>query len=498
MDDHSNRNNKWPIIIGLFIALALGAAAGSIITAKTGNPNFNQAAPIPLVVSGRTPVRNGDVSFENGFSSVVSAVLPTVVNISSSKIVQSPADQSNPFMDPLRQFFGNHFGKPRERRERNLGSGVMVSPDGYILTNNHVVGGSASIIVSLMDKREFKARIIGTDPKTDIAVIKLDAKNLPVITFGNSSDVKVGDFALAVGSPFGLAQTVTMGIVSAKGRVNLGIEDYEDFIQTDSSINPGNSGGALVNSRGELIGINTAILSSGSSNQGIGFAIPINMARQMMAQILKNGKVVRAYLGAWIQPVTPEIAQVFHLPKSEGALVGDVEKNSPAGKGGLERGDIIIANNGASIKDAQEFRMKIAMYAPGTKIGLKVLRNGSERNIALTLTEMPAKEQPRVDSQKESEVPGSLQGIDVEKMSPVIARRLELFEGQKGVVVANVESGSAADNAGLQRGDVILEINRKGVADVNDFNRIISAKASGPTLLLIRREGNTMYIVVNY
>jgi serine protease Do len=490
-----NSRSRWPIILGLFLAMAAGAIAGSIVTIESRHLPFMAARTVPVRVSDTPLVRTGDLSINNGFASVVSAVLPAVVNIASSKIVRSQNEQSLPFVDPLRQFFGNR--PPRERRERSLGSGVIVSPEGYILTNNHVVGGAAEIIVTLSDTREFKARIIGTDPQTDVAVVKLDLNNLPVFTLGDSSDVHVGDFVLAVGSPFGLSQTVTMGIISAKGRINLGIEDYENFIQTDTAINPGNSGGALVNVRGELIGINTAILSSGTNNQGVGFAIPIDMAQQIMTQILKNGRVIRAYMGAWIQPVTPEYVRFFHLPKPEGVLLGDVEQGSPAAKGGLQRGDVIVEKNGEPIKDSQEFRMQIAMSAPGTMVKMKYFRDGGERNTAIKLTELPAKDQS-FQSSKESLMPGSLQGIDVEKLTPGAAHRLGLSEKSQGALVVNVEAGSPADNAGLQRGDVIQEINRKPIAEISDFQRAVANPTNSPVLLLVNRQGTTLYMVVNY
>lgn len=494
MNEGRNRAGTWAVAIALILALGIGILTGSIVTAKSSRAV--DVTAVPVRVSATSPVQTGEVSFSSGFSAVVANVIPSVVNIASSKIV-SNRGQSNPFMDPLfRNFFGDQFRAPRERRERSLGSGVIISPDGYILTNSHVVGGASEITVSMANNQDYKARLIGTDPKTDIAVVKLDARNLPVAVLGNSSVVRVGEFVLAIGSPFGLSQTVTMGIVSAKGRVNLNIEEYEDFIQTDAAINPGNSGGALVNVRGELIGINTAIVSGGSGNQGVGFAIPINMAREVMAQIIKTGKVVRGYLGAWIQPVTPEIAKAFNIPKANGALVGDVESGSPAAKGGLQRGDIIAAVNGEPVSDSSSFRMKIAMTAPGTRVRLRVLHNGSERNVDVTLGEL----QPKEDDQNEtrgggSGQPQSLQGISVDNLTPGLANQLKIPAGTKGVVVTNVEQGSAAEEAGVQRGDVILEVNRKPVSNVGDFRR--AASSAGPVLLLIDREGSTLYVVVN-
>ena len=300
------------------------------------------------------------------------AAMPSVVKISASKIVKASSSfegQGGDADDMFRQFFGNGtrggrgMQPPQSHREGGLGSGVIISSDGYILTNNHVVDGATDVRVTLPDRREFKAKVIGTDPKTDIAVIRIDAQKLPSLIIGNSSKLQVGDAVLAIGNPFGVGQTVTAGIVSATGRANLGIEDYEDFIQTDASINPGNSGGALVNDRGELVGINTAILANGNGggNQGIGFAVPVNLARQVMDQIVSHGSVQRAYLGVTVQEVTPAIAKAISLDSPKGALVGDVSPNSPAQKAGLQSGDVILSVNSTPILESNQLRMNISM-----------------------------------------------------------------------------------------------------------------------------------------
>ena len=491
MDKQHNRG-RWAAAIGLLFALAIGILAGSFVTARARHSPGTMAVPLRISVS--SPVSAAEISFASGFSTVVERVGPAVVNIASSKIVPSQQERSL-FSDPFQQFFGEEFTPPSERKEKSLGSGVIVSPDGYILTNNHVVGGASDITVTLASKREYKARIVGTDSKTDIAVVKVDAKDLPVVTLGDSSRVRVGEFALALGSPFGLSETVTMGIISAKGRVNLGIEDYEDFIQTDTAINPGNSGGALVNARGELIGINTAIVAGGSGNQGVGFAIPINLAREIMSQILKHGKVIRGYLGAWIQPVTIEIARAFDLPQAEGALLGDVEEGSPAAKSGLRRGDVIEAIEGESVTDSAALRLRIAMTPPGTKVRLKVRRGNSVREVDVVLTELEAKEE-RSEIPQGMERSRPLQGLEVQNLTAEEARNLGLGADSAGALVTRVQPGSAAEDAGLQRGDVIVEVNRKRVSSDRDFRRAAAA-ASGSTLLLVNREGTTLYIVVS-
>jgi serine protease Do len=364
------------------------------------------------------------------------------------------------------------------------------------MTNNHVVEDADEVRVSLADKREFKARIVGTDPRTDVAVLKVEAKNLPVLVLGDSSKVQVGNFVLAVGNPFSLSQTVTSGIISATGRGDLGIEDYEDFIQTDASINPGNSGGALVNVNGELIGINTAILTGDGSrgNQGVGFAIPVNMARSVMDQILKNGRVIRGYLGAWIQPVTPEIAKAFGLKENYGALLGDVDPSGPAGKSGLERGDIVLEMDGERITETHDFRLKIAMTAPNTPVRLKVFRKGVTKDYTVTLGELPNQEEKAGEAKGS---PGSaFQGLSVETLTPQIAEQLGLPDDTYGVVVDGVDPGSLAAETGLRRGDVIQEVDHQKVANMADFSRAVRQARGESVLLLVNRGGNTMYAVL--
>jgi Do/DeqQ family serine protease len=345
-EGHMNRiaSSMRSTLAALVLALVLGLAGFGIAKATQKSVTASSSAanpPATLKLAGATAGTS-----KTSFAPVLKNVLPSVVNISSSKVVHARAEVAEQMqVDPFfRQFFGNgQFDVPKDRREKSLGSGVIISPEGYVLTNNHVVEGATEVKVTLSDKRELDAKIIGTDPKTDVAVLKIDVDKLSPVTIGDSSKVEVGDIALAIGNPFGVGQTVTNGIISAIGRGNLGIEDYEDFLQTDAPINPGNSGGALINDRGELIGINTAIISHGSGgSQGIGFAIPANLVRQVMDQILKNGKVVRAYLGILPQDMTPAMAKAFGEKESRGIIVGDVSPDGPAKAAGVQRSDILL------------------------------------------------------------------------------------------------------------------------------------------------------------
>ena len=387
-----NRIGKSSRLIVAALILGLGSMAGGAFVGAS----MIHAGAAPAAVS---PVREA-ATMPTTFAPVVKAVLPAVVNISSTKIVKaSELGEDNPFG---RMFPGFGSQMPdRPQRQEGEGSGVIVSSDGYIVTNNHVVDGATELTVTMGDKREMKARVIGTDSKTDVALIKVDAKDLPHVTVGTSSNVEVGDIALAMGNPFGLGQTVTMGIISATGRGGLGIEDYEDFIQTDASINPGNSGGALVNTKGELIGINTAILSRSGGNQGVGFAVPVDMVRQVMTQLKDKGSVTRARLGLYFQELTPKLASALGAKATSGALVTDVVPDGPAAKAGLQKEDVIVGMNGKDM-DGRSLRVAVGSIAPGTTIQLKVLRGGAERQFSVTLDTAPADPQRAEEGERPS------------------------------------------------------------------------------------------------
>jgi serine protease Do len=398
----------------------------------------------------------------------------------------------------LEDFFGQFGGPQQPRRGGGAGSGVIVTRDGYILTNNHVVEGATEVKVTLNDRREFPAKVIGTDPRTDVAVIKIEGNNLATLPISDSTKVEVGDVALAIGNPFGIGQTVTMGIISATGRAGLNPENYEDFIQTDAAINPGNSGGALVNASGQLIGINTAIISRTGGNQGIGFAIPVNMAREVMDQLVKSGKVVRGYMGAGVQDITPDLARAFKLKTATGSAITTVEPNSPAERGGLRAGDVVTAVNGEQVADANALRLKISRTAPGTAVKLTVQRPEGEQTLTVTLGTLPDRGGPAGEGEESGGLGGGaaspLQGVSVTELTADIAAELQLPEGTRGVVVSRVDANSAAGQAGLRRGDIIQQVNRRNVSTVAQFEQAVGKGQS--VLLLINRGGGTRFIVV--
>jgi serine protease Do len=441
------------------------------------------------------------------FAPIVKRAMPAVVNISSSKVVKSQAEGPGGglFDDPLfRQFFGGrtpNMQRPRSERATSLGSGVVVSPDGYIITNNHVVDGATDVKVSFFNKEEYPAKVVGNDKYTDVAILKIDKKGLSTLPFADSARAEVGDVVLAIGEPFGLGQTVTMGIISAKGRAGLGIERYEDFIQTDAAINRGNSGGALIDTRGELVGINTAILSGDTGgNQGIGFAIPANLARNIMNQILKSGKVTRGYMGILPQELTPDMARAFGMPNAHGVAVAQVEPNSPAERAGLKVGDVVTGVNGDPVEDVNAFRLLVAGFAPNTTIHLKVARSGQSLDVPVTLGEFNLEAENK--GERGNNVPkggekGAMSGVSVQTLTPDIRRELQVPEGTSGVVITDVDDDSPAAQAGLQQGDVIMQVNHRAVSNVADFNRAVRESGSREsTLLLVKRGQGTQFVVV--
>lgn len=480
------------LVSGVLIGLGISLRMDWMTPAHSVSPATSTTASLPV---GPTPP---------SFAPVVKASMPAVVNISTTRVVKNEmGGDMSPFLnDPFfRHFFGEEFSRrfqiPRDRRENSLGSGVIVDPAGYIVTNNHVVEKADEIKVSLGDKREFIGKVVGTDPKTDLAVIKINAKDLPVIPWGDSDRLEVGEYVLAMGNPFGLNQTVTLGIVSAVGRANVGIADYEDFIQTDAAINPGNSGGALVNARGELVGINTAIFSRSGGYMGVGFAVPSNMTRKVMQSLIDKGKVVRGWLGVSIQEVTPELKKSFDLKDSRGALVGDVVKDSPAEKAGFKPGDVIVGIDGKPVDSPTSLRNRVADMPVGREVKVQVVRNQKTIELAVKIGEQP-KELAQAGEVIEGEVSGTgLTGVTVQALTAEISRQLGLSPDVKGVVISNVDPSSSAAAAGLQRGDVITEINRTPVRTLSDYQKVAGKLSKKDNVLvLINRRGGMLFVVI--
>jgi serine protease Do len=431
---------------------------------------------------------------------VAGAVKPAIVNISTTRTQKITESPFAPFFDdPLfRKFFGDRFGQehfPRERKTASLGSGVIVSTDGYILTNNHVIKDADEIKVLLSDKRDLKGTFIGSDPKTDIAVIKIEAADLPTVVWGDSALLRVGEIVLAIGNPYGLNRTVTMGIVSAVERVNVGIADYVDFIQTDAAINPGNSGGALVNAKGELVGINTAIFSTSGGYQGIGFAIPSNMAKNVMNSLITTGKVVRGWLGVSIQPITPELARQFNLSNEEGSLVADVIEGSPAEEGGILRGDVIIGFDGKEVTEPHALRNIVANTPPNKDVEIEVIRDGQVIMRQVRIGELTADSQSAKPSKIEYK--NALRGVTIQDLTPDIYSQLNIPEKIRGVVVTYIDPDSPAEGV-LMRGDVILEIERKATTNSEDYSKVVSAIEPGDDILiLLYRMGSSIFITIS-
>jgi len=490
------QKDRKTVVWVLAALLMVGSLAGGLVVAQSGR---TAPASAPAAIA-QSPELVGPLVPANGFSPIVKKTGPSVVSITSTSI--RTAAEGDSLSQLFRGFPG--FDLPEQfqmpaRKQRAAGSGVIMTSDGYILTNSHVVEGATKVHVVLADKQEFDATVIGKDPDADIALIKVSASGLPAVTVGDSSKVEVGDVALAIGNPFALGQTVTMGIVSALGRTGLGIERFENFIQTDAAVNPGNSGGALVNTRGELIGINTAILSETGGNQGIGFAIPSNMARSLMNQIKEHGKVTRGFIGILPQDLTPQLASSFGIKDTKGALVSQVEENSPAAIGGLLQGDVIREVNGSVVNDTGELRNRIAEVEPGTNLSLKVLRNGAEKTLSVKVAAREPETTAKAGPAPDAGTSGKL-GVSIQDLSPQVARQLGIPPSASGVVVTQVQPDSPAAEAGIQRGDVVQEVNRKPVKSSTDFRNAVAQDSKSVLLLIQRRDPQgknmTIYTVV--
>jgi serine protease Do len=490
------------VTIGIVIGVVVASDMGWLPTGTAGPEPVPSGIVRPVATAPQLPMAGGEAK---NFVEIAKMVKPAVVNIAATRSGKSgDGPLSSPFDDPFfRKFFGDEFFKrdapQRERKERGQGSGVIVDPNGLIITNNHVVNKADEIRVILSDKREFKGKLIGTDAKTDIAVVKIAATGLSTIPLADSDQLEVGEFVLAVGSPFGLTQSVTMGIVSAVGRASMGIAEYEDFIQTDAAINPGNSGGALVNVRGELVGINTAIFSQSGGNMGIGFAVPSNLARTIMDQLVKTGKVVRGWLGVAIQELTPELATQFGLADTKGVLVSDVMDDSPAKKAGFERADVITEYDGKAMDSPTHLRNAVAQTPIGKKVTVKLIRDKKPKRLDITIVEQPKSfGQPSSEENGETTAPiGVLSDLDVRELNEELAARYGLKTTERGVIIVRVKPGSTAEEMGVREGDIILEVNRKSIGSLKSYERAVSGLGKDQAvLLLLKRKGQTIYLTL--
>jgi serine protease Do len=478
------------------MVLGLGLASAGVWSASPVAPRTIEAAAVSAPVTA-APVAGQIRAVTQGFADVVAKVTPAVVTI-RTEAKASPRYTQLPFEgSPFGELFGQRAPRGRQAPaplQRGLGSGVIVTQDGYILTNNHVVENATKINVELADRRVVEAKLIGADPASDLAVVKIDGTGFPVAPIGDSNAMRVGDLVLAVGNPLGVGQTVTMGILGAKGRATgLGDGSYEDFLQTDAAINQGNSGGALVNTSGELIGINSQIVSPSGGNIGLGFAVPSNMAKNVMDQLVLHGRVHRGLLGVTVQGVTSDLAAGLGLDKSEGALVSGVTPGGAAEKAGIKRGDVILNYQGRPVVDTNSFRNEIAATKPGTTITLDVLRDGKRSAMKATLSESaPAKD---ADREGEGEERGSSRfGMTVEPITPDIARQLDLDRDTRGVVITELDPSGAAASAGLREGDVIQQVNGRAVRTTEDVRSALNATTGKPAVLLVQRGDSTIFI----
>lgn len=478
-----DRLSSWTLLI---VAVVIGAAAWLFLETHSG------AVTEPLW-SGNPPNLPPGQS-RGQWVAVAKADTAAVVNISTTQIVKNPLasdNQGNP-NDPFREFFRQFMGNmPRTYQTHSLGSGFIVRSDGYIVTNNHVVDGATDITVKLAGDHQFKAKLIGRDPKTDLALLKIDSQNLPTVSFGDSDALQVGEPVMAIGNPFGLEGTVTTGIVSAKGRV-IGEGPYDDFIQTDASINPGNSGGPLVNQAGQVVGIDTAIVSQSGGSVGIGFAIPINEAKTILPQLEAKGRVTRGWLGVSVQPMTADLAKAFKLEPGHGALVADVVPNSPAAKAGLKAGDVITEYDGHAIAKVADLPRLVSNTPIGQSATVGVLRDGKPLTVTAQIATLPESEQV-VEATPSG---GSSLGLTVQPVTPTLAKRLEVPD-KSGLVVTEVADGSPADQAGVRPGDVIVEVNRQPVRSVAALRKAIAdQKADEPTLMRIHRKDVSLFVAI--
>ncbi len=493
------RPQKYSLIVAF--VLIVGFAGGIFFMTSLGASKHESDEPrttssIPVITPQGKDLLN---AFSTAFEAAAARVNPSVVSISTKSVKKVKDPFSDMFGDDMmRRFFGiPRGGGETSQTVRSLGSGVIVSSDGYILTNNHVVDGADELTVKLENDKNYTAKIVGRDPQSDVAVIKIDAKDLPIANLGNSDSARIGQWVIAVGNPFNLSHTVTAGIISAKGRSSMNLAQYEDYIQTDASINPGNSGGALADLDGNVIGINTAILSpNGTGNIGIGFAVPINMAKNIMNSLIAHGKVERGYLGVTIQDVSPELAKSFDLKNTEGALIGGLQSDGPAEKAGIKIGDIVTEFNGKKVTNRDQLSMLVAQAPPKSKAEVRVMRDGKPMDFTVMLAERPTSLAAGGTEENSDTKSSEKLGLSVQTLNKDLADRLGV-KTDKGVVVTNVKPGSPAEDAGLQKGDVIKEVNRHEVKSAGDFeSQLGKLGKDDAAALLVRRGDNTFFVAI--